>query len=94
VSGGVGLLSDLTLRPINDLATGLFRLERRTEFLWRDAFDRVLTPPAAAALQALVQALRRDDGLAIAEERPLPRPRRDPVPAPPPPSFSRARCPI
>lgn len=66
------LLSDLVLRPLNDAGVSLWLLERRTEFLWRDRFDQVLTPPLFAAAQALLNSRRRDEGLALAEERPLP----------------------
>jgi hypothetical protein len=67
-----GLVSDLTLRPVNDLAVGLLRFERRTEFLWRDLFDRLLAPPALALVEALMSAGLRDGELAIAQERTLP----------------------
>lgn len=67
-----GLLSDLTLRPLSDLGAGAWQLERRTEFLWRDQFDRVLLPPAFAALQALINAGRSNELLGLAEEQELP----------------------
>ncbi|MEA2198206.1 MAG: hypothetical protein QOJ25_2257 [Solirubrobacteraceae bacterium] len=60
------------LEPISELGIWGWRLERRTEFLWREQFDRYLLPPAFAAVQALQNARRRDEGLAIAEERELP----------------------
>ena len=63
------LLNDLVLRPINDLTTGLWHLERRFEFLYRRRFDQVLRPPLFAAAQALLNATRRDEGLALAEEK-------------------------
>lgn len=67
-----GLLRELTLRPLSDLATSGWLLERRTEFLWRDAFDRVLLPPQFAIAQWLLNLTRRDEHLALAEERELP----------------------
>lgn len=67
-----GLLKDLTLRPVSDLGTGLWQLERRTEFLWREQFDRVLLPPAFAAAQLLLNLTRRDEHLELAQERELP----------------------
>jgi hypothetical protein len=60
------------LQPISELGIWAWRLERRTEFLWREQFDRYLLPPAFAAVQALLNAGRRDEGLALAEERALP----------------------
>ncbi len=67
-----GLLSDLTLRPLSDLGIGLWLVERRTEFLWRNHFDRLLRPPVFAAAQALLNVQRRNQHLAIAEEQRLP----------------------
>ena len=63
------LLNDLLLRPINDLSTGLWHLERRFEFLYRHRFDQLLRPPLFAVAQALVNARRHDEGLALAEEK-------------------------
>ena len=63
------LLNDLVLRPFNDVSTGLWHLERRFEFLYRQRFDQLLRPPLFAAAQALLNATRRDEGLALAEER-------------------------
>ena len=63
------LLNDLVLRPINDLSTGLWHLERRFEFLYRQRFDQLLRPPLFAAAQALLNARRHDEGLALAEEK-------------------------
>lgn len=67
-----GLLRDLTLRPLSDAATSAWLLERRTEFLWRDAFDRVLLPPQFGIAQWLLNLTRRDEQLTLAEERELP----------------------
>lgn len=67
-----GLAKDLTLRPLSDLGTGMWLLERRTEFLWRDQFDRFLLPPQFALAQSLLNLTRADEHLALAEERKLP----------------------
>jgi hypothetical protein len=66
---GPDLLNDLLLRPINDVSTGLWHLERRFEFLYRQRFDQILRPPLFAAAQTLLNLTRRDEGLALAEER-------------------------
>jgi hypothetical protein len=64
--------SYFALQPLSELAIWGWRLERRTEFLWRDQFDRVLLPPLFAACQAALNAGRANEGMAIAEERILP----------------------
>jgi hypothetical protein len=50
----------------------VWRLERRSEFLYRPWFDRRLRPPLFSAAQALQNALRKDEHFRLAEERPLP----------------------
>ena len=65
-------LSYFALQPISELSIWGWRLERRTEFLWRDQFDRFLLPPLFAAAQAMLNATRQNEGLALAEERELP----------------------
>ena len=67
-----GLATYLILRPLSDLFLWLWRLERRTEFLYRPWFDRRLRPPLFSAAQALQNVLRKDDQLGLAEERLLP----------------------
>lgn len=64
--------SYFVLQPLSELSIWGWRLERRTEFLWRDQFDRVLLPTLFAACQTLLNAGRSNEGLAIAEERVLP----------------------
>lgn len=59
----------LVLRPINDLVLWLWRVERRFEFLYRQQFDRWLRPPIFRLLQAIQNARRPNEGLALAEER-------------------------
>jgi hypothetical protein len=67
-----GLTTFLVLRPLSDAFLWAWRLERRTEFLWRARFDRWLRPPLFAGLQWLQNQLREDEHLALAEERLLP----------------------
>ena len=67
-----GLFTFLVLRPASDLFLWLWRLERRVEFLYRPTFDRWARPPLFALLQAAQNAIRRDEHLELAEERPLP----------------------
>ena len=67
-----GLAAYLVLRPLSDLFLWLWRLERRTEFLYRPWFDRRLRPPLFSAAQALQNALRTDEHLSLAQERLLP----------------------
>jgi hypothetical protein len=65
-------LSYFALQPISELGIWGWRLERRTEFLWREQFDRYLLPSLFGAAQALLNATRSDEGLGLAEERALP----------------------
>jgi hypothetical protein len=65
-------LTYVVLRPLSDLVLWLWRIERRLEFLYRPAFDRVMRPPLFAALQALQNRRRTDEHLSLAEERLLP----------------------
>jgi hypothetical protein len=67
-----GLATYLILRPLSDLFLWVWRLERRSEFLYRPWFDRRLRPPLFSAAQALQNALRKDEHFRLAEERPLP----------------------
>jgi hypothetical protein len=68
----VNSLTYFALQPISELTIWGWRLERRTEFLWREQFDRYLLPPLFAAAQAALNVGRADDGLGLAEERALP----------------------
>ncbi|MCW2622331.1 MAG: hypothetical protein JWL64_1933 [Frankiales bacterium] len=67
-----GRLSFLVLRPASDLFLWAWRIERRTEFLWRAPFDRTLRPGLFGAAQFLHNVGRKDEHLALAEERELP----------------------
>jgi hypothetical protein len=48
------------------------QLERRIDPFIRPAFDAVLRDPVARLITFLINLQRRDEGLALAEERPLP----------------------
>jgi hypothetical protein len=63
------LLTNLVLRPMNDLATGALHYERRLEFLYRVRFDDLLREPLFHALQAAHTFRRPDEHLALAEEK-------------------------
>ena len=67
-----GMLTFLAIRPLSDLFLWTWRLERRAEHRYRPWFDRWLRPPLFAALQAVQNARRPDEHLALAEERHLP----------------------
>lgn len=69
IKHGPDLLDDLVLRPFNDLSTGLWQIERRFEFLYRERFDQIVRPTLFAALQKLLNLTRRDEGLRLAEEQ-------------------------
>ncbi len=64
---GVGVLN-----WISDAAVLLLHLERRYEPYFRPAFDAHLRPHIAKLATALINMGRSDDGLKLAEERPLP----------------------
>jgi len=67
-----GLFAYLVLRPLSDLFLWVWRLERRTEFLYRPLFDKWLRPPLFEFAQALQNSRRQDEHLKLAEERLLP----------------------
>lgn len=60
------------LNSLADGSTGLVHLERRFDPLYRPAFDAVLRDPIASFVTALINRRRPNDGLKIAEEKPLP----------------------
>jgi hypothetical protein len=68
----LAFLSDGVLRMVSDLLMSVGLLEKRAQFLYRDAFDRTLRDPIFNATQALLNATRRDEHLALVEERRLP----------------------
>jgi hypothetical protein len=60
------------LNWLADTSTALVHLERRIDPFVRPAFDAVLRDPLARLATALINRQRPDEGLKIAEERPLP----------------------
>jgi hypothetical protein len=57
---------------VSDSSLRLVQLQRRIDPLLRPAFDALLRDPLARLTTALINAGRTDDGLKLAEERPLP----------------------
>jgi hypothetical protein len=57
---------------VSDASTRLLQLERRFDPWFRPLFDAVLRDPIARLTTALINSQRRDEGLKIAEERPIP----------------------
>jgi hypothetical protein len=55
-----------------DTSTALVHLERRFDPFFRPAFDAVLRDPLATLVTALINMRRPNQGLRIAEEKPLP----------------------
>src|SRR3954454_6731805 len=64
-----GTITFLVLRPLSDLVLWLWRLERRTEFLWRRHFDRWVRARLFEKAQQIQNARRPDEGLKLAEEQ-------------------------
>ena len=62
----------MLLKRFHDAAIELMKLERRVDPFFRPALDAVLREPLAALVQALINLRRRDEGLRLAEEQPLP----------------------
>jgi hypothetical protein len=60
------------LNSLSDTFTFLLHVERRFDPLVRPAFDAVLRDPIANLATALINMQRRNEGLKIAEEKPLP----------------------
>lgn len=59
----------MPLRRLHDALVRLSRIERRLEPFFRVAVDAALREPQAAILQFLINIQRRNEGLALAEER-------------------------
>jgi hypothetical protein len=59
----------MRLRWLHRILEFLLHFERRFEPFFRPALNRLLRDPTAALLQWLINRKRRDEGLAIAEER-------------------------
>jgi hypothetical protein len=60
------------LNWISDTSLFLVQLERRFDPFFRPAFDAVLRDPIASLTTALINMRRPDEGLKIAEEKPIP----------------------
>jgi hypothetical protein len=59
------------LNLLSDLSTSLVHAERRIDPFVRPAFDAVLRDPIAKLTTALINSRRRNEGFALAEERPI-----------------------
>jgi hypothetical protein len=59
----------MLLEALHRAAIALLGVERRFDPFFRPLVDTLAREPCAAALQALIDAGRRDDGLALAQER-------------------------
>ena len=62
----------VVLDALSDVAMALTRLERRIDPFLRPAFDALARDALARGITHLINRQRRDEGLALAEERPLP----------------------
>jgi hypothetical protein len=60
------------LNFVNDTSIRLLQLERRIDPFFRPAFDAIAREPIAKLVTALINSRRRNEGLAIAEERERP----------------------
>lgn len=60
------------LNWLADASTSLVHVERRFDPLFRPAFDALLRDPIASLVTALINRKRPNEGLKIAEERPIP----------------------
>jgi hypothetical protein len=58
-------------RFVHAVFLAVLHFERRFDPFFRPAWDALFREPSAAILQWLINALRRDDRLALAEERPI-----------------------
>ena len=62
----------MLLKRFHDAAIEIMKLERRVDPFFRPALDAILREPLAALAQALINLRRPNDGLRLAEEKPLP----------------------
>ena len=60
------------LNWLSDTSTAFVHLERRCDPFYRPAFDALLRDPIARLATALINRKRPNEGLQIAEERPIP----------------------
>jgi hypothetical protein len=61
-----------SLRLLHEALLGLMKVERRFDPFFRPSFDAVLREPLAGLTQALIKLSSKDEGLRLAEEKPLP----------------------
>ncbi|HEX5415001.1 MAG TPA: catalase family protein [Chloroflexota bacterium] len=59
-------------KRVSDLLVALVGLERRIDPYYRDTFDQLFQEPIASLVQAIINRSRRDDHLALGEEKVLP----------------------
>jgi hypothetical protein len=62
----------MVLKALHATLLFFLHIERRFEPWFRPAFDRVFRDPLAKFIQALINLTRKDEGLALAEEKRLP----------------------
>ncbi len=62
----------MLMKRLHDALVASLLFERRFEPWFRPAFNKLLRPPIARALQCLINLQRQDEGLALAEENILP----------------------
>jgi len=62
----------MILKLLNAILVSILHVERRFEPFFRPQLDAILREPTAALIQFLINRRRIDEGLKIAEERPLP----------------------
>ncbi|MGB7949817.1 MAG: catalase family protein [Candidatus Binatia bacterium] len=60
------------LKLIHEALFSLLKLERRFDPFFRPAFDALAQEPLARLIQAFINLRRKDEGLGLAEEKPLP----------------------
>ena len=60
------------LKLVHEALFTLLKVERRFDPFFRPAFDALFQEPLARFIQALINLRRQDEGLQLAEEKPLP----------------------
>jgi hypothetical protein len=60
------------LKLIHEALFALLKVERRFDPFFRPAFDAIFQEPLARLIQVLINLRRRDEGLPLAAEKPLP----------------------
>jgi len=59
------------LKALHDLLVGAMHVERRVDPFFRPLFDALAREPLTRGVQALIRARLPDDGLALAQEKPI-----------------------